>query len=77
MQTRFDGFVCIDRTKQHFGFLVFREEPGEPVVLECSTWCWPATEEGRSAARQQMVRVIDRLQAQAVRPAMRALERAA
>lgn len=73
MQTRFDGFVCIDRTKRSFGFLVFREEPGEPVVLECSTWCWPATEEGRLAARQQMVRVIERLQVQAVRPSMGAL----
>lgn len=71
MDTRFDGFVCIDRTKRSFGFLVFRQEPGEPVVLECSTWCWPATDEGRAAARQQMVRVIARLQAQAAQPALR------
>jgi len=73
MQTRFDGFVCIDRDKRHFGFLVFREEPGEPVILECSTWCWPATDEGRLAARQQMVRVIDRLTAESARPGLRAL----
>lgn len=73
MGARFDGFVCIDRTKRNFGFLVFREEPGEPVILECSTWCWPATEEGRLAARQQMVRVIDRLTAESARPQLRAL----
>ncbi|MCZ2415641.1 MAG: hypothetical protein LC136_15445 [Burkholderiales bacterium] len=76
MVPRFDGFVCIDRTKRNFGFLVFREEPGEPVVLECSTWCWPATEEGRVAARQQMVRVIDRLQAESAHSGMRSLRAA-
>jgi hypothetical protein len=76
MQTRFDGFVCIDRTKRNSGFLVFREEPGQPVVLECSTWCWPATDEGRVAARQQMVRVIDRLQAECAHSGMRSLRAA-
>lgn len=71
--TMFDGFVCIDRTKRSFGYLIFREEPGQPVMLECSTWAWPATDEGRLAARRDMVRKIDRLQAESAHASMRAL----
>jgi len=67
----FDGFCCIDSTRRFFGFIVFRQDEGEPVQLVCSMFCWPGTDEGRTQARAQMVRVIDRLRAQCAQPSMR------
>lgn len=66
-----DGFVCMDNRRDRYGYVVFSVPRGEAPVYQCGQWCWPATDEGRAAARQQLVRVIDRLRAQAAQPAMR------
>lgn len=72
MATRFDGLVCIDRTRRYYGYLIWRQDDVEPLLLESSVWLWPATDQGRFDAREQMVRAISRLQAESAQPAMRA-----
>lgn len=72
MVTTYDGLVCTSARRDHFGFVIFRNRGAAPVEFVCSQWAWPATDEGRDAARRQMVRTIERLQIEDVRPAMRA-----
>lgn len=67
-----DGFVCMDSHRERYGYVVFSVPSGDAPVYQCGQWCWPATAEGYFQARQQLVRVIDRLQAQSAQPAMRA-----
>lgn len=63
----FDGVACLGPKGESFGFVVFRTPPGELVQFECSQFAWPPTDEGRLAARQQLVRVLTRLQAEHAR----------
>lgn len=72
MATQFDGFVCISRDRRHFGFIAFRTAEASPIELLCSQFAWPPTEEGRTAARAQLVRVIERERLAEAVPAMRA-----
>lgn len=76
MATTYDGLVCTSARHEHFGFVIFRNRGAEPCEFVCSQWAWPPTDEGRDAARQQMVRTIERLQLEDVRPATRALQAA-
>lgn len=74
MGRRFDGLVCIDRAKRNFGFIVFRTEPGFPLVMECSRWCYPATDEGRAAASRDMRRYVERRELEVAVPSACALQ---
>ena len=71
MATHYDGYVCLSRDRQHFGFVVFRNVDAQPCEFVCSQWAWEPTDEGRAAARVQMVRAIEREQVADVQPAMR------
>lgn len=73
MVTTYYGLVCTSARQEHFGYVIFRNRGPSPVEFVCSQWGWPPTDEGRDAARQRMVRVIERLQLEDIRPAMRAL----
>lgn len=69
----FDGVVCTSRDQQHYGFVVFRVPADRVVSFECARWCYPVTDDGRAQARQDMVRLIDRLTLEQAHASARAL----
>lgn len=56
----YDGFVCLGRGCEHFGFLLFRYDVTGHSELVASRFSWPPTDEGRDQAREHMRRAIER-----------------
>lgn len=63
----YDGLVCVDAGRTSFGFIVFRQFRFELPQHVISSWGFEPNEDGRGAARREMVRFIAGCQAEDAR----------
>lgn len=59
-ESSYDGFVCLGRGCEQYGFILFRYPVTGESEFVASRFSWPPTDEGRAQAELHMRRLIDR-----------------